>query len=125
MGAIRIQISPQPTPAVGQSVVPAGGSRFTLGERARWLAETVAAAQTLGRQLPNVLVSLLTPAALVALAMGLWRIGSDLGWASDFPIAAGFFSHWQVWIALSIGLKMLSSFLLAWDSRTRKMSEEN
>ena len=78
-------------------------------------------ALTLGRQLPTILVALLTPAALVALAMGLWRVGQDLNWASAYPITSGFFSHWQVWIALSIGLKTLSSSLLAWDSRTRKL----
>jgi hypothetical protein len=68
---------------------------------------------------------LLTPAALVAFVMGLWRVSVDLDWASAFPIASGFFSHWQVWIALSIALKILSSSLLAWDGRTRKISEEN
>jgi len=80
---------------------------------------------SLGRQLPDILVALLTPAALVALAMGLWRVSADLDWASAFPITAGFFSHWQVWIALSVALKILSSSLLAWDGRTRKTSEEN
>jgi hypothetical protein len=49
----------------------------------------------------------------------------DLGWAGTFLISGGFFSHWQVWIALSITLKMLSSTLLAWGSRTGKLSEEN
>jgi hypothetical protein len=76
------------------------------------------------QQLPSVLVALLTPAALLALVMGLWRVSADLDWAGAFPIASGFFSHWQVWIALSAALKMLSSALLAWDGRTRKISEE-
>jgi hypothetical protein len=67
----------------------------------------------------------LTPSALVALAMGLWRVSADLDWASAFPIASGFFSHWQVWIALSVALKIVSSALLAWDDRTRKITEEN
>ncbi len=62
---------------------------------------------------------------MVAFVMGLWRISIDLDWASAFPIASGFFSHWQVWIALAIGLKMLSSSLLAWERRTRKIPEEN
>ena len=79
----------------------------------------------LGRQLPSILVALLTPAALVALVMGLWRVCADLDWAGAFPITTGFFSHWQVWIALSIALKMLSSSLLAWESRTHKIPEEN
>jgi hypothetical protein len=77
------------------------------------------------RQLANILVALLTPAALVALVLGIWRVCADLGWAGPFLIGDGFFSHWQVWIALSIGLKMLSSSLIAWGSRTAKFSEEN
>ncbi len=81
--------------------------------------------QGFSRQLANVLVALLTPAAVVALVMALWRVCADLGWAGAFLIADGFFSHWQVWIALSIGLKMLSSTLIAWGSRTSKFSEEN
>jgi len=81
--------------------------------------------RALGRQLPSILVALLTPASLVVLAMGLWRVCADLDWAGAFPITSGLFSHWQVWIALSIGLKILSSSLLAWDSRIHKISEEN
>jgi hypothetical protein len=100
-------------------------SRASSGSAAKLqapLGGALATTLTLARQLPNILVALLTPAALVALAMGLWRISADLDWAGAFPITAGFFSHWQVWIALAIALKMLSSSLLAWDSRTRKIS---
>lgn len=82
-------------------------------------------AHLFSRQLANVLVALLTPAALVALVLGIWRVCTDLGWAGAFLISGGFFSHWQVWIALSIGLKMLSSTLIAWGSRVAKFSEEN
>ena len=77
------------------------------------------------RQLANVLIALLTPAALVALALGIWRVSTDIGWARSFFISDGFFSHWQVWIALSIGLKMLSSTLISWGARISKFSEEN
>jgi hypothetical protein len=75
--------------------------------------------------LANILVALLTPSAVVALVMALWRICADLGWAGAFLIADGFFSHWQVWFALSIGLKAISATLIAWDARTGKFSEEN
>jgi hypothetical protein len=85
----------------------------------------VVRAQTFSRQLANVLVALLTPAALVALVLGIWRVCADLGWTGAFLIAGGFFSHWQVWVALSVGLKMLSSTLIAWGSRSGKFSEEN
>lgn len=91
-----------------------------------WLeGASVITALTFSRQLANILVALLTPAALVALVLGIWRVCMDLGWAGAFLIAGGFFSHWQVWIALSIGLKMLSSTLIAWGARTEQFSEEN
>src|SRR5271165_6368797 len=53
----------------------------------------------------NVLPALLSPAAVVALVLGLWRFSADLGWTEEFLIASGFFSHWQVWIVLAIGLQ--------------------
>jgi hypothetical protein len=116
MGAFRVAITARPAVA---GVQPVSKLEMRLAGR---LASTTLA---LGRQLPNIFVALLTPAALVALAMGLWRVSADLDWASAFPILSGFFSHWQVWIALSVALKILSSGLLAWDGRTRKISEQN
>jgi hypothetical protein len=113
MEAIRVEISTQPVVAA-RVAVRAARQPGTFG----------ASALTLGRQLPKIVVALLTPAALTALAMGLWRVAEDLNWAATFPITSGFFAHWQVWIALSIALKMLSSSLLAWDSRTRRATEE-
>lgn len=32
----------------------------------------------------------------------VWRLTWDLGWTSSFVIADGIFSHWQVWMALTI-----------------------
>ena len=64
-------------------------------------------------QAADVLVALVTPSALVASVMGLWRLTADLGWTESFPISAGFFSHWIVWIALAIGLKFGASALAA------------
>ena len=110
MGAFTVETTPRPAVAGVKPVVPRALVTSTLA---------------LARQLPNILVALLTPAALVALAMGLWRVSADLDWAGAFPITTGFFSHWQVWIGLSAALKMLSSALLAWDARTRKISEQN
>src|SRR6266498_1487083 len=43
----------------------------------------------------------LTPFALMEAALGLWRLGADLGWAGAFFINKGVLSHWQVWIALA------------------------
>jgi hypothetical protein len=56
-------------------------------------------------QAADVLVALVTPSAVIALVMGLWRLTADLGWTETFPISAGFFSHWLVWVALALGLK--------------------
>jgi hypothetical protein len=53
-------------------------------------------------------VLLLSPAAMIALVFGLWRLGQDLGWTANFLISQGLFSHSVVWIALSVGLKTTS-----------------
>jgi hypothetical protein len=49
-------------------------------------------------------VAFLTPAAVVAGVLGVWRLSADLGWTDKFFITSGLFSHWQVWFALAGGL---------------------
>ena len=56
---------------------------------------------------------LVAPAAFTAFVIGFWRLGQDMGWTGEFFIAEGLFSHWQVWIALSIGLAVLGKKLQA------------
>jgi len=73
----------------------------------------------------NVLPALLSPAAVVALVLGLWRVSADLGWTGEFLISAGFFSHWQVWIALAAVLQISAGSLAAKISSAGKISEEN
>jgi hypothetical protein len=129
MAPLKVEFTPQHAGDQAGSVITATTSASTMKLQV-WFEHAVSplartfGIQTLG-QLANVLVALLTPAAVVALVMGIWRVSADLGWAGAFLIAGGFFSHWQVWIALSISLKMLSSTLIAWGSRTSKFSEEN
>ncbi len=125
MGSFRVAVTPRPAVAGDQSVLGRASWEAAAKLQLRFAGTLAATARTLGQQLPSVLIALLTPAALVALAMGLWRVSADLDWAGAFPITGGFFSHWQVWIGLSIALKILSSSLLAWDGRTRKISEQN
>jgi len=127
MAAFKLGLTPQPEMARAQSDVTTSTSESTV--KSQFWFESALPTQglvirTLG-QLSDVLVALLTPAALVALVMGIWRVSTDLGWAGAFLISGGLFSHWQVWIALSIGLKMLSSTLIAWGARSSKFSEEN
>ncbi|MBZ5607800.1 MAG: hypothetical protein LAP38_06060 [Acidobacteriia bacterium] len=82
-------------------------------------------AAVLDDQLPNVLVALLTPASMLALVFALWRFSSDIGWTEAFPIPDGFFSHWQVWIALAAGLRFAASSLQRRASADSKTSQEN
>jgi hypothetical protein len=63
------------------------------------------------RQTALVLSSLMTPVALMAWVLGGWRLAADLKWTGAFAIADGMFSHWQVWIALGIGVQF-AAFLL-------------
>lgn len=63
------------------------------------------------RQAALVTSSLMTPVALMAFALGGWRIAADLKWTGDFAISEGLFSHWQVWIALGIAIQFCA-FLL-------------
>lgn len=63
------------------------------------------------RQVALALASLLTPAALMALALALWRLGMDLKLTGPFAISKGFFSHWQVWIGTAIALLAAAIYL--------------
>jgi hypothetical protein len=54
------------------------------------------------RKIAHTAAVLMTPAALAAYALGLWRIAADLNWTGEFAITRGIFSHWQVWIAVGI-----------------------
>jgi hypothetical protein len=60
------------------------------------------------QQAALVAAGVLTPAALMAGALALWRIGTDMSITGQFPIAEGLFSHWQIWFAVSIGLQALA-----------------
>jgi hypothetical protein len=53
----------------------------------------------------------LTPAALLAALLALWRIASDMNWTGSFAIHGGFFSHWQVWMVAAAALQLCASLL--------------
>jgi hypothetical protein len=50
----------------------------------------------------------MTLIALGCASLGLWRVGSDLGWAGGFVLQKGFLSHWQVWIGAAAGVQYAS-----------------
>ncbi len=55
--------------------------------------------------------ALLTPAAVMAFVLSMWRLGSDLGFARSFAIRNGILSHWQVWLAISVAIQFVSVLL--------------
>ncbi len=55
--------------------------------------------------------ALLTPAALMASVLAIWRIAADLNFTNRFAIASGLFSHWQVWLAAAAALQLCSRVL--------------
>jgi hypothetical protein len=62
------------------------------------------------RQLASACGTLLIPAALMAYALGFWRLASDVGVAGNFAIE-GLFSHWQIWIAMAAALHVTAIVL--------------
>ena len=77
--------------------------------RARLYQSTVKAVpyQEVGKMIPM----LLSPVALIAAVMALWRFGADAGWTDSFVVSNGFMSHWQVWLAIAIGIQWISGRL--------------
>lgn len=54
--------------------------------------------------------TLLAPASLMAYALGLWRLASDLGMAREF-VMSGIFSHWQLWMGVGAVLHLTAHLL--------------
>ena len=63
------------------------------------------------RRAALAMAALLTPAAVMASVLGVWRLAADLRWTGDFAIANGLFSHWQVWFASAALLHICSRAL--------------
>ena len=64
-----------------------------------------------------IAAGLLRMAAVLCLMLALWRLTNDLGWTGAFVVDEGFFSHWQVWLALTLGISILSFRLLRYSRR--------
>ena len=74
----------------------------------------VAVPQPLAAGFNSLLVTtgvFLTPAAVLTGTLSAWRFGVDLGWAKSFFISEGLWSHWQVWLALTIALQIAAFHL--------------
>jgi hypothetical protein len=53
------------------------------------------------RKAALALSALMTPAAVMASVLGLWRLGADMKMTGAFAISSGLFSHWQVWMGFA------------------------
>ncbi len=63
------------------------------------------------RELAWAAGAFLTPAAVMALALGCWRLAADLNLTGKFAISGGLFSHWQVWMVLAVLLQTCAAAL--------------
>jgi hypothetical protein len=115
----------QPAWARATSAIAETSSTFST-KLQPFLEYSIAAARgAFEQQLSNILVALLTPSSLIALVFALWRFSADLGWTESFLITTGFFSHWQVWMVLAIGLKYAASSIQTKERAHAKTSDEN
>ena len=57
------------------------------------------------------LAALITPAGVMALVLAFWRLAADLKLTGQFPITAGLFSHWQIWLVAGIALQACAILL--------------
>ncbi len=118
MSVTRIGAMLQPALVRGASAVAETSS--TLVDRIQaFFGKAIRASE----ETADLLVALITPAAVIALVLGLWRLTADLEWTGSFLISNGFFSHWQVWIALAIALKLGASALAPFSAKARANRE--
>jgi hypothetical protein len=78
--------------------------RFALGPR-------ISRQRRSNQQFAAAAAVLLTPAAVIALMLAVWRIAAGLNLASAFCIASGPLSHWQAWLGLAALLQLCSHYL--------------
>lgn len=80
--------------------------RIRLGKRPK-----PAAKRARNRRVAMGIAALLKPAALMALALGIWGMGADLKLTGSFAIASGRLSHWGVWLGTAVMLQVCSLVL--------------
>jgi len=56
----------------------------------------------------------LTPIAVLAGVLGVWRLGADPGWTNDFFITHGLLSRYQLWFAFAIAAQSSALLLNRW-----------
>ena len=66
----------------------------------------------------SMLGVMLTPLAVLAGTLGVWRLAADPGWTSHFFIASGLLSHGQVWFTVAMAVRASSLGLNKWLDKT-------
>jgi uncharacterized membrane protein YidH (DUF202 family) len=89
----------------------AGTTSAVTGKLQPAITRTAAISSTIFEEATNLVGAFLTPAAVLASVMGIWRLGADLGLTGDFIVSTGLFSHWLVWMMLALVLKMTGSLI--------------
>src|SRR5438270_5880624 len=106
---------PPPSPALVSPVVDAKSCHLPIRHsRVLEPSTTRGHGSTLFSPSLSVLAALLTPAAVVAGTLGVWRLGADPGWTSQFFITDGLLSHWQGWFTVAIGAQVSGRRLNRW-----------
>jgi hypothetical protein len=67
---------------------------------------------------------LLTLGSVNCLILGIWRLGIDLGWTTNFVFADGLLSHWQVWFAAALILQASAWKLNRYGKPAEELPEE-
>lgn len=80
----------------------------------------IATKRNMDSKIAYAFASLLTPGAVLCIVVALWRLLADLDITQEFIFEGGLLSHWQVWLALGVGVQMLSVSL---DRYARKLEE--
>jgi hypothetical protein len=62
----------------------------------------------------SMLAKWLTPFAVLAGALAVWRLAADTGWTNQVFIANGLLSHWQAWFAVAIAAHTSARILNRW-----------
>ncbi len=109
-------------PALVRTASAVADTSSTLVDRLQaFFGKTIRASE----ETADLLVALLSPASVMALVLGLWRLTADLDWTGSFLISKGFFSHWQVWIALAFALKLGASAVAPFSAKARANRENS
>jgi hypothetical protein len=103
-------------PAIGRTASAVAETSSTLVDRMQaFFGKALRASE----ETADLLVALISPASVIALVLGLWRLTADLEWTGSFFISSGLFSHWQVWIALAIALRLGAAALAPFSAKAR------